>query len=398
MPFANSGDASIDPREGGFETLEKGEYTLTGIKDYFSKDEEELPIFKPYDNGLRAMCHFSLEQDTASLPAWSGTKEDFYKLAKNLGANVDGLVVENTSHFLLEIQKRINSTNVTSPIYVGDKGWVRKVVAMLPPDGLYKLRFEGAMSLDGSEPISFQTNSYTFNGHLVSEEVLKLLFLVESDISGNQEYKDTPVWVNLVNPFDGVFDNQPAWLRAQNGGMLISQRRMMAFLNCFWDGVENYIWQTDPEKSDYGINEAENPIVVIVEKAKQNGSFAAARLEVNSKGFIKTDLAEFSPIGGVPTTVRPVVEADVSEEHKKLIATIEDLASAEIFPNKVFDPKPTNPYSFTSLGGTWCKNNVAPIWDKLGLGETRNFMVLTDKQASMLATKLVDELGNTNTF
>lgn len=394
MSFANSGDPKIDPREEGFESLPAGTYTMTGIADYFSKDELGLPTFKPVDNGLKAHCHFSIEEGNSSLPAWSGTKEDYYNLAKALGANVEGLVVEPTTEYLGKIQSRIDDARVSSKCKVGEKGWVKQISALLPPSGFYRLAFRNAFSLDKTEPLTFQDAPNKFNPEKPNN-IIRLQFEIVSDIEGDTSYAGNTFLVNLFNPFEGVFNGVPAWQKAKNGGMLNAQRRLMTFMNIFWPDVEDYKWVADPEESIYGVDEAANPIVVIVDKARASGKQALCQLELTESGYIKMDLLDLKPAKGAPlggVTLKAVPTAPTVKMHMNLIATINDLAYPEI-ESKVFEATPENPYHLSEKGAGWCKTNIAPIWDAQGLGQPRNFGVLTSQQASALVDAIQAKLG-----
>ena len=396
MAFANSGDPSINPKEGGFENEEfpKGTYTLTGIEDFFPLDDNELPSFKAVQNDVKAHCHFSTKETLNRQPAWSGSAVDYLQLAKALGADVEDLEPASTTEFLFEIQKRINQVKPSSQIYVRESGWVSTINVLLPPTGFYRIFFDYGKSLDGTEPITFQEKkNYIDPDHPLS--VVRFIFRIVSDVDGDETYAGTPVIVDVQDPFEGVFKNMPSWKRAKNGGMLIGQKRLMTFLNIFWPEVEDYQWITDPEKSIYGIDEAQNPIEVIVNKASESAAQAMTRLEVTEKGFIKMDLQDLSPCKSQsPVSVKPKVqvtppwedEPKQTQIHLGLIKAVNDLAFEDIGGPAIVQ-QTGNPYALTAEGVKWCKKVLAPACENLGI--PRSFSKLTRAQAKQLEAVLV---------
>jgi hypothetical protein len=394
MPFANSGDPKLDPREGSFENLPAGTYTITGIADYFSKDDLGYPCFIPVGNELQARCHFSITENSSALPAWQGTKESFYNLAKALGANVEGLKVEPTTEYLGKIQARIDGANCSSRCATNDKGWVKKIDALQPPSGFYRITFKNAFSLDKTEPLTFQAMPNSkFEGN---NEVVRLQFEVVSDIEGDTGYAGNNFLVNLYNPFNGVENGEPSFNKAKNMPMYKPERRLRSFLSIFWPDVEDYKWVSDPEDSIYGVDEAANPIVVIVDKARASGKQALCQLELTEQGYTKMDLLDLKPAKGAPLVgvtpkAAPAAEPTV-KMHMNLIKVINDHAYPDINGN-VFEATPENPYHLSEKGAGWCKENVAPVWDSLGYGMPRNFGVLSSTQASALIDAIQAKLG-----
>lgn len=411
MAFANSGDPNIAAKSEDFGEFPKGNYTVNGIEDFFTVDDQGFPVFKPSKTGkLISNCHLRVDENVARFPAWSGTAEDYYKLATAMGANLEGLKVESTTHFLMEIDKRVNSHPREMGMTVGSNGWVSFVPALQPTTGMYRLAFKDAYSLDKTTPISFQKKDNPFDAqHPLS--IVRFQFEIVSDVEGDTEFAGRTFMVDVNDPFDGVSEGLPAWKRALNGGMLSAQRRLLTFMGIYWPDAEDYKWVADPEQSEYGIDETRNPIVVIVDKAKQSNRLAMARLERTPKGYLKTDLAEFAPVRGSAVSgvqpAQPAVTTDeqppwktettgISAAHKKLMALINDEAYPSIHTH-VFDPASENPYALTEKGSEWCKKNVLPVWDELKLGTKHNFSILTDEQADIL-TKTLRAQYDTSTF
>lgn len=408
MAFANSGDASIPAKNEEFEEFPKGAYEMLGIEDFFPTDDQGFPHFKPTSsNDLKCHCHFSVEGGPEGrFPAWSGTARDYYNLAKAVGANVEGLTVESTTDFLLQIQNRINATPRYAGVYVNAKGWVNKVNAMLPPSGYYRIEFVRAFNLDGSDIISFQPKESTYNGNKQIRHLVKFQFRIVEDADGEKDYAGQSLVVDVSDPFDGILDDSPAWKRAKNGGMLIDQRRLGTFNGIFWPDAEQYKWERNPEVSQYGIDEAANPIHVIAQEAMKSKRLAMVAIETTQDGFIKMNLADLKPAKGSavtgvqPTTTEaPPWKTDapvLSAGHKELIGVINNEAYGVIGKN-VFDPSADEPFKMSQEGAEWCKTKIAPIWDRLKLGEKRNFSILTEQQAKDFA-KVIRAEFDTSTF
>jgi len=414
MAFAGGGDPTVNPKEGEFASLPKGTYYIIGIEDFFSKDTNGMPSFKVVQNDVKAHCHFAVAgegvAEGVNLPAWSGTKDEYARLLKALGISTDGLVVANTTEFLLEVQRRFNATDISALCYTSGNGWINKINALLPKTGSYQLIFKGARNVDGTDDVlHFQSQANNFGG---TQQVIKFQFEIRCGVYGETEFSGNQIFVTVVDPFDGVEGDNPKWKAAENGGMLIGQKRMMTFLGIYWPDAADYRWESDPEKSVYGINEAENPIVVIVDKAMKSGRLGLAKVETNEKGFTKLDLNDLTPGPGPATTVAPVAAPAVvpaaapvvntpapavgytpkEPVHTKLIALINDNAYSDI-GGPAFTPTDTDPYKLSPKGADWCKTNIIPLWDKLGLGEKHAFKVLTAEQASRLTAEIEYAFG-----
>lgn len=387
MAFANSGDPNINPKESEFDDqFPAGTYTMVGIEDFFSLDDNELPIFKPVQNEVRAHCHLKLKEKVSGKPAWSGTAQDYARLAEALGADISDLKVRSDTEFLLEIQQRVNDSGGTSGVYVGVNGWVKKINKMLPPTGTYRVQFAGAFCLDGGDIIRFQNRDTPFG----TRSVVRFAFEIVGDVDDDRTYAGERFTIEVTDPFDGVFNGLPAWRHAKNGGMLVGQRRLLTFLQIFWPEVEDYNWINDPEDSEFGINEAENPIHVIVQKALESDAQAIVRIETNEKGFIKADLQDLSPTRSkVPTTAKPKQKPNVQVKHLTLIKTINDLSAKELDGQKAIESTTENPYNLTPEGKAWCKKHVVPVWDQLGFGSKRSFDILSLEQAKQLVENLL---------
>jgi hypothetical protein len=403
MAFANSGDPNITPKQGDFGEFPEGSYQMVGIEDYFSTDDSDipLPVFKPVQNELKAHCHFRITVDMAQLPAWSGTVQDYVRLATAFGADLTAIKAEPTTKFLFAIQNSINAVSPNTTIFVNKKGWVQKINALLPPTNIYQLAFINAFSVDKSKPITFQDKEFNFSGRIEVHQIVKFQFEIVSDLQDNDQYVGTRFTINVFNPFDAPKNGAPAFHVHKNGGMLKSERRIRTFANIFWvDDVDGYTWQADPEKSAYGINEVENPVVVITEKAKESGRRAVAKVEIDDRGFFKMDLLDLVPGKSAPVNVKPLTPPTVTGNipvHLTLIKTVNDHAFPDIGENALISG-PEGPYGLSSKGGTWCKEHLVPLWDDLKLPVTpegkHDFSLLSREQAAQLVNSLDKKLGS----
>lgn len=390
--FTNPGDPTVDPKESQFSKAEKGKYIVTGIADIFSCDASGIPVFKPVQNNLKAMAHFVRQDGSPEQPAWSGTAEDFYDLAKAFGADVTDLQPANTSAFLVEILKRAASGSPLE-VYVNGEGWVGPIAVLLPKEGIYRLGFVGGRSVDGSQPLEFKERTRTFTRdnttNTVTRSELTLIFEILSAVDGNTRYAGQRIFLLLENPFDGVGENEdgpvPQFRVGKNGGQLVATTRLLKFIEIFWpEGLEGYHWASDPEKSVFGINELENPILVIVEKAKIAKRQAYASISPTSGGFLKTDLLRLMPLSDAPPQpVRQISRPRLME----LIGIINEIVSNESM-TVAFDAKLGSPFALTKAGKVWCRANIAPLWNKLELGQNRQFESLSEENAARLLSEV----------
>src|SRR3990167_6978319 len=153
-----------------------------------------------------------------------------------------------------------------------------------------------------------------------------------------------------------------------------------------------YEWQEDVTLSDYGIDEAANPIVVIADKAIKNGKTAIGHARLTKKGNIALDLLTLST---------EEVEEEEGEEQSEINETIVQswifiqpflalfcgwiYEKTETSPFVVWPPDELKDLKLSEVGQKWASENLGEIWVKAGLQpEKRAINSLNEDEAEKL--------------
>lgn len=376
--FYGGGDASVEGKGGDFHTFEDGEYKVKGIAKWFTVDQSEppIPVFVPnFDATLVARGNLLLAAPTAEGsvegPPWSGTRSEIVALVAAFGGDVSQLPEGMGSAFLIQAQKMANEAGeVITAKVKGGKGWARYIEGAVPPDEAFLWKFTGARGLDRKE-LSFQVKKETWNGKEIEKDVVMLQFEIAGKPNGEiSPFNGYAIEVELRNPFDGVRTvsgkRVPNMQTAKNGGLLPSVSAFFNWLDVFYPGHWDWTWESDPEKSPYGTNELDNPIVVYVSEAVKANVYGFAKLTHSKGGRPYLQLKDFSKSGLSSEDVKtekPKMPADPAEL-ESLLHTCDTVAG---FP--VFTPTPKDAArlvtTFTAEGKKWAGMVLGPLCDAL---------------------------------
>jgi len=406
------GLTELQPTSGGeFEKPKAGNYTVLGIAGFVWTDEENGdPIFKPsvLDGRMQALLRLKVAEETPSILA-TLTVPELVVLVTTLGANpAKVLPAEETTGFLLRVQKVLEKITQPRPlkVVVTEKStpyvkyWSKEFG---PPLGEYHLRVVKIFGHDGQDPIKF-------SNRWGDTETARIVYEITGDAWG----KPTPfdgfqIYETLYQPFDGTTVDDDGIVRPKpisfpddRPGTPVHavrlQRLLFHFAKHAPGDVEwgDYIWQTDPTESKFGVNEAENPFEVIRHRIADENRSARGVLERTKEGRLKVDLLKFV-LAGEDDDDEVDVQGDKgtqSEELQRLVIFIEDTLTPDV---AVFEPTPEGQadlnLELTPEGVKWAKENLVETWDLLELpkvGGKRQIGSLSPADAHRLYTVLKD--------
>lgn len=416
-PFGVQGDPTV--QETNYKSWEDGEYEATGIHSFITKDKDrDDPLFVP--QGDKSVTRFKLTliqkdpstQDSIEVegPPMSATAAEMRMLVRAFGGDINKLPAEPTSKFLLDAKEECNKSK--KRVKCGVKGgWVKWVAGMNPPIGkeLFTWKFKGFWNKDNPTPISFVNDAF-------GNSVVQAKFEIVADGWGNPSpYAGYEISTPVYNPFTGSYVEinghlRPATVVGEKGGVPTNVKRFLTFVSLFCSpDFAHHEWQGDLEKSEFGINEFENPLPVVAKYMKNSGKLACAALSEKSKGVRKGDpklaLEDLVPYKGqqvVDLDQRKVEETKQPGELELFVRAADKIAGFS-----VFKPTPANSneinLEFTDQGKEWAVKTLAPMWDKLELpmvGNRRQIGTLDKDQLKTLTERLLnsDATGGVDSF
>lgn len=404
---------AIRGKESSFETFPAGEYRVNGIEAYISTDgdnETGMPIFVPSSvgDGMIARLRFRLENGESG-PPWSATRAQLAALVYAFGGDPDSLPQQESTEFLLKVQKLINERKSSVAVAVNDKGWTKFVEGAQPPTGEYLFRYAGGRSKNGKIPLEFvsEKRSNGRGGHFTSETVYTSFELVSNSDGSPSPFAGFMLTTEANNGFEGIsedgrpvnkVDGRDKDKPAEEQRQSTDFTRWLRFIECFCPEMlgDTFTWMNDPTQSKYGVSEALQPVVVIDALAKKNGRLALGSLDYNDRGYVKFDFFNLKPVdGNVEIEAVDVNEgADDPEEYFFLWRTIDELGKAAGLTVLENPPGDTIEFLPTEEGKEWLGAVVKPVWMELpGMPETTAFTALSPEQAERLAYELIGGLG-----
>lgn len=402
--FEVRGDKTIEEKGRGADPFPDGKTQVVKILKWIKIDgERNLPIFVPMGDQIKAMFLLDITDDEKTRtgrvegPAMSATRSQMVGIVRALGGNVATLPEGETSAFLIACMAAIegNTKPKTANVY---KGWTQWVEGANPPDDYYLWEYVGARSNDRSEPIRFMKKTRPGkNGSSYEVDVLTMTFKIVADyLGGHTPYEGYTLDIQIHNPFDGVSTDglRPATKLGKQGGIPVDVKRLQDFLKVFCSSdVMRHVWQSNVEKSAFGIDELENPIVVIDANAKKAGRRAIGKLDFTEGGAPKLDLSGFRPAQA--TMQEGSVETLPSTQTTALYdlwSLIEETLTPDL---AVFKPTPKDSQDIvldmTAEGKVWARENIVTAWTDLDLpieNGVRFIGKLNDEQLAKLSDYL----------
>ncbi|HMN10766.1 MAG TPA: hypothetical protein PKD55_00410 [Bellilinea sp.] len=382
-----SADAVDNLQPGAeFDRPDAGTYKVLGIKGYVWKDDAGNPIFKPsaLDGDMQALVRLKVEGEYPDILA-SLTVAQLVVLVGSLGANPELLKpIEATAGFLLRVEEVLSKIRSPKKIEARVTDRSTPYVAywgndFAPPLGEYTMRIAKMYALDGKEPITFQP-AYEGKAYII-----KILFEIVGDMWGNPTpYAGFRISEPFYDPFadtevgeDGI--ERPSFQTFEDGkeGTPVNVVRFNRLLSYFArsapGGVSwgEYRWESDPTRSQFGINELSNPIEVVRQRVMEESRQARGALSRTRNGRMKVDLLSFQFTEDEAEDIPFDVDSDKgsqSAELQKLVIFIEDKMTPD---TAVFKPTPEGSadlnLELTPEGVEWAKSNLVELWDSMKL-------------------------------
>lgn len=379
-PFGVQGDESV-VEQGNYKTFENGDhYRVKGIHSFIKKDpDRDLPIFVPQGDNMIARFKLimletrSTENQTVEVevegPPMSATYGQMLLLVRAFGGDISKLSPEPTTKFLLDAQEAANRGGKIRKAKVKD-GWANFVEGANPPADPYTWELRGFRSPDNSTPVHFQEKEQQGKNGTFPRNFAYADFAIVANAYGLETpYKGYRLSVKINNPFDGgVAKNKsdkviPTTKIGQQGGIPVDVKRWISLRDAFFNDFRHE-WESDPERSTFGTNELENPLVVVDDHVRKNPKYAMAKLTYNQYGYPTVDVNDFIPAMHQPQASHPIKQQPteleafydyVTKKHGKDIFSPTDKNADEI--NLDLTPK----------GIAWAKETLVPLWDKLEL-------------------------------
>lgn len=375
--FEVKGDPTIEEK-GGVDPFPDGEVQVVKILKWIKQDDRQLPIFAVMGDQIKAMFVLDITDAEKTRtnrqegPAMSATRSQLVALVRAFGGDTSKLPEGETSAFLLAVMAAVE--NNTKPrkakVY---KGWVQWVEGANPPSDYYLWEYVGARSLDRTEPIRFIKKTRQGRKGTYEADTLILTFRIVADyLGGATPYAGYTLDVQMYNPFEGVSSDglRPATKIGKSGGNPADVERFLAFVKVFCTSdAMRHVWQGNPEKSKFGVDELEMPFVVINDYAKKAARRVIGKLDFSDGGAPKVDLKDFRPaqatMQNVQTEALPSTQTTALYDLWQLI---EEVITPDV---DVFKPTPKDSgdivLDLTAEGRKWAKENLVPAWDSLEL-------------------------------
>lgn len=415
-PFGVQGDPEVDEGKQ-YTQLAAGNYTVNGIGSWFGKclDDKELPVWIP--QGTKMVVRFNLRmQDGTDGPPITCTKAELACVVKAFGGDPKQLPAEESTRYLLMAQELANKAGVARECYVDKNGWTRVTYLdkALPPTQKaindeefepvkYQWEFVEARSVDGSTPVAFKDHTSTYPSGTVVESISYFTFqLVGDEFGAHTPYDGFTFDVRMYNPFDGSVletpaGKKPATKMGKKGGYPLEVKNMIKFQSLFCPEMASYHWKSDPENSEYGVNEISNPLPVINKYAQMGHHRAVAPITFSTpkkkenKPRPRLLIDDMTPAGGV---IDRDAQTKVEMQQSSKLNTLYDFL-LKLSGKALFEPTPKDSaviqFNFTDEGREWAKAVLAPAWAALDLPVTKGSRLLgklTDEEIDRLMTHL----------
>ncbi len=392
---------------GEFATCEQGTHEVCGIE--WVKTENQFPVYVPDTyRGVVARVRF-IRCDGGINPIGSFTPGELTLMVKAFGGDPKALPKDRTtSAFLVKVEELIGKATEAgkrTTVYVNEKGWVSSVTGATMPEGFYSFQVVNAKSLDGSEPLHFMEGTKKE----FKDKTIRVTFKVTGNTLGKPTiYDGLTVTTFVSEAWDGDKNGAPSWKLTPNGAKCAAAMKMIRFISAYLPYFDHE-WESDPTRSEYGINELENPIVVVMDKAIKEGRSVPMQYKPNKNGNMVVDLTTLV-VDDLDSVVEETTEPEDTGDVYVVGSNIfnENFQLCE-FANYIHVKCPgafvTYPVSEASelvlseVGRTWANEHFPPIWQKAGLEpKAMPISAITKEMATALLGVINDDSYSTETL
>jgi hypothetical protein len=388
--FMHTGEPTVGER-GSFDKLPDNMYPVKGITKFISKDAAGEPIFSNQYGDLKISFELGVVGQSLGL-ACSLRPADFYATALAFGADLKHVTAKNrlSSAIIQQTVKLINEAGKT--LNVSSKnGWVRYFVGVQLPEGLYTLRYADIRRPDRTPGLEFKTGDYG--------PALLFEFEVVGDGAGRPTvWEGALITLNLNDPFIDSYQKGDEMVTALDAGAPLFESetakdgnrhatklalRWQRFIEYFAPGALEHVWQSDPAKSEFSVNELVNPQYVIKGYADRERKTAKALFQMR-KNKRAIDLLEL-----------PAFNTEPVEEEEEFTPALVDLINliVENHGKEIFeDIAPEDGvFKFTEEGRLWAGAVMEPAWKRAGLGKKKALHLMNDTEIAKLLAELKGE-------
>lgn len=391
----------------GDKTIETGQFTPIPDDDYtinkFEFIPEGTPTFKPI-LGVNKIMLRTLQPNGKEGPAVSLTPAEYVAFVQTLGGSVKGGYKQRMNVDFLEAAKA-SITGDTRMTVHSKNGWANFLPISLP-EGMYTIQFVRA-----HRPRYEEVNKYHFASQQGKNGIFETLlfdFEVVGDGTGKSSiYNGFILSEYMNNPFTKEFtddegevttvyeEGRPYFKRDdRTGGEPAVVQLWELFIKFFVPEINNHEWQSDPTKSEYGVDELDQPQYPIIHKA----------LAAERKLKMWVGKKERSDRVGINLRNLPIANAtetlDLDEETEQATSLIDLITYIEQRWDKgIFDNSdPTNPaVVFTDGGIEWAGiilGEDGGPWDRANMPKRGTALhLLKDDQIARLLHELKAQHG-----
>lgn len=339
---------SVTYTRTGFDAVPDKRYAVNGIEEIFTKDDQGNPIFKLYDNNFTQQKELKIgiklrTQTGEDGPAMFLLPAEFVALVHMFGGS-DFFPAKGWTSNSAVLLSGMNKANAGAKVVGCESkgGYVNtyNFPELHPPKGQYKVQFKEAFS-----PKNPGTYFFSEGGN-DSQYIILKFEIVEGPFEGFV----TSVFMN--NCFVDYQEINGEIYSAMDGAPVApmgkTYQRWEALGTYFVPGLwENYDWEIDPSKSQYGVCETKQPQVVIISKmleAKQVVNVWYEKKERKDEyWFDPLNLEMFNP---KPAIVQEVTLQDFVDYVKSKTWTYEDASGDTHEFENIFESE--NPLVFVT--------------------------------------------------
>lgn len=408
-PFADESD----PNAPQFATFPEGNHDVIGIFDYQTTDEKTgLPYFKE-SNGRPVTRLWLKLANGEKGPIMSADASQLALLVVAFAGPEYLPMLEGinriTSEFPLRVKQIVNfqaegqegKSAKKQIAYVNKAGWVANVSGMKPPlNTLYQFKYLGFRNMDGSTDIpAFQEGNFD-SGIMLQFQIIADMWGKPCPYSGYIE----SVRVNRafegmreIPAADGTMRVAPRLRLTDTGARHVAASRIVAFVDAYCPELGEYQWVTDPTKSQFGVNEVENPLPVILALALKGNRKAVGEYDVTTK---KNQFLDLASLKSVPDELQPTglpatqtqsatlsTPANMTTTNIQKLVRFIDIQCVIKSEASAFTDM-ANTLALSDAGKNWCATHLSSLWVSLGLPEDRKLASLTEEQAGKLLIEL----------
>lgn len=395
--FHDEHDPNVKP--GEYPKCPAGRYEINGI-EFVGVEDGTLPSWLSDDTRGQFVRVRMLRKDEGLAPAYSASPLELSLLVQAFGAKADQLPKDKSSvEYLIKADDLIRKATKTIFVTVKNEGWVSSVEGANPPEGYYRFKVIRAMSSDKTDPPKFTVDRFT-------NKTLWVFYEIVGDMLGKPTmYDGYQLITTMYDGFDGHTNGIPKWALTTSKAFTSNAIRIQKFVAAYCPEVYQREWLT-AEFSDYGIEEYESPITVIMDRAIKNGYAAVGQLAPRKNGSLSLDPMTLAAVEAPDIQVEEQTEgvdrpfdADVyvsgsnfATEHPKLAKFTNWIytQAKEAFVKAPISE--VDELKLSEIGQAWAQDHLPKIWLAAGLTPGIPLAKLTEEDVHKVLVEIGEEV------